>query len=132
MQQKIEVIDHKLKQVVDGSTSETSHTKHGSCSSTSLSSDVNSSDMDYIKEVSKIQESNASLDANRIDKVCMYYSIIAMILSLNHRYIFMTINLNQGKMVIQESLQVPDSESSSEEDYDSEVDERFRSRGPQQ
>ncbi|KAL1541111.1 hypothetical protein AAHA92_25371 [Salvia divinorum] len=94
-QQKIEVNDLKLKKVVDCSTSETSHTRHRSCSSTSLSSDVDSSEMDYMKEDSKIQENNAFVVTNRIDK---------------------------GKMVIEESSQEPNSETSSE-DYDSEVEE---------
>ncbi|XP_057772434.1 uncharacterized protein LOC130992004 [Salvia miltiorrhiza] len=98
--------DEKQKQVVDGSTSET---RQESSSSTSLSSDVESSDMDYMNDDAMIQQINARLSTNQPT------------LSSNQ--------IDKGKMAIEESTQ---SETSSCEDYDSEVEDGMNHGAQQQ
>ncbi|XP_041998867.1 dentin sialophosphoprotein-like isoform X2 [Salvia splendens] len=93
--------DHKLKQVVESGASDSEHAWLESDSSTSLSSEVESSDMDCMNVESKIQEILAFEAANSSNWA------------------------NKGKMVIDESSHEQDDTSISSGDYDSELDERM-------
>ncbi|XP_042041146.1 uncharacterized protein LOC121786569 [Salvia splendens] len=92
--------DHKLKQVVYSGASDSEHAWLESDSSTSLSSEVESSDMDCMNVESKIQEILAFEAANSSNWA------------------------NKGKMVIEDSSHEQDDTSISSGDYDSELDER--------